>query len=52
MKSHGSADRLAFRCALERAHDEAAAGVLGRISELVAARSTLAARVPPKAANA
>jgi len=53
MKSHGSADRLAFRCALERAHDEAAAGVLGRISELVAARSTHAASpVTPKAANA
>ena len=42
MKSHGSADRLAFACALERAHDEAAAGVLGRISELVAARSPAA----------
>ena len=39
MKSHGSADRFAFTCALERAHDEAASGVLGRISELVAARS-------------
>ncbi len=39
MKSHGSADRLAFACALARAHDEAASGVLGRIAELVAARA-------------
>lgn len=39
MKSHGSADRLAFSCALARAYDEAAAGVLGRIAELVAARA-------------
>jgi glycerol-3-phosphate acyltransferase PlsX len=39
MKSHGAADRLAFACALGRAHDEAAAGVLARITELVAARS-------------
>ena len=44
MKSHGAADRLAFACALARAHDEAAAGVLARIIELVAARA-----VPPKA---
>jgi len=43
MKSHGSADRLAFTCALSRAYDEAAAGVLGRIGELVAARSQPAA---------
>ncbi len=42
MKSHGAADRLAFACALARAHDEAAAGVLARIIELVAARA-----VPP-----
>jgi glycerol-3-phosphate acyltransferase PlsX len=39
MKSHGAADRLAFACALGRAYDEAAAGVLGRITELVAARA-------------
>jgi len=39
MKSHGAADRLAFACALARAHDEAAAGVLARIIELVAARA-------------
>jgi glycerol-3-phosphate acyltransferase PlsX len=39
MKSHGSADRLAFTCALVRAYDEAIAGVLGHISELVAARA-------------
>jgi len=42
MKSHGSADRLAFTCALERAHDEAASGVLARISELVASRAPAA----------
>ncbi len=39
MKSHGAADRLALTCALGRAYDEAAAGVLGRITELVAARA-------------
>ena len=43
MKSHGSADRLAFRCALERAYDEVESGVLARISELVAARADSAA---------
>ncbi|MEP6701709.1 MAG: phosphate acyltransferase PlsX [Betaproteobacteria bacterium] len=50
MKSHGSADRLAFRCALERAHDEAASGVLGRIAELVVVRAEPLSR--PEAANA
>jgi glycerol-3-phosphate acyltransferase PlsX len=43
MKSHGSADRLAFACALERAYDEVESGVLARISELVAARAGTAA---------
>jgi glycerol-3-phosphate acyltransferase PlsX len=46
MKSHGSADRLAFTCALERAHDEVASGVLARISELVAARAGIATAAP------
>ena len=46
MKSHGSADRLAFTCALERAHDEVASGVLARISALVAARAGTAAAAP------
>jgi len=42
MKSHGSADRLAFACALQRAHDEAASGVLHQISQRVAARAGVA----------
>ncbi|MCM8596806.1 phosphate acyltransferase PlsX [Accumulibacter sp.] len=41
VKSHGSADSLAFRRALERAADEAGSGVLGRISERVAQRQPL-----------
>jgi len=57
MKSHGSADRVAFACALSRAHDEAASGVLHRITELVAARAQASgaapAHTPPtEAANA
>jgi glycerol-3-phosphate acyltransferase PlsX len=32
VKSHGSADMLAFRCALERAADEARHGLIGRIT--------------------
>jgi phosphate acyltransferase len=43
MKSHGAADRFAFACALGRAYDEAAAGVLARITELVAVRALPAA---------
>jgi len=46
MKSHGSADRLAFACALSRAHDEAASGVLHRITELVAARAQAGGATP------
>ena len=38
MKSHGSADRLAFATALGNAYEEAATGVPGRIAALVAAR--------------
>ena len=40
MKSHGSADRLAFAVALNNAYEEAATGVPGKIAELVAARSS------------
>jgi glycerol-3-phosphate acyltransferase PlsX len=43
MKSHGSADRLAFACALARAHSEASSGVLHRISQLVAERAAAGA---------
>jgi len=35
IKSHGAADRLAFRIAIQRAVDEARSGVLGRIAERV-----------------
>jgi glycerol-3-phosphate acyltransferase PlsX len=33
VKSHGSADRLAFRVAIERAIEEARGGVLNHINE-------------------
>jgi glycerol-3-phosphate acyltransferase PlsX len=33
VKSHGSADRLAFECALQRAREEVSEGVLRRISD-------------------
>ncbi|MEF8703317.1 MAG: phosphate acyltransferase PlsX [Candidatus Accumulibacter sp. UW26] len=36
VKSHGSADALAFTCALRRAVEEVSSGVLGRISERAA----------------
>jgi phosphate acyltransferase len=36
LKSHGSADRLAFTTALERAHSEASHGLLERIGEEIA----------------
>lgn len=52
MKSHGAADRLAFASALGRAYDEAAAGVLGRITELVAARALPAANGPRESLRA
>ena len=52
MKSHGAADRLAFACALGRAYDEAATGVLGRIAELVAARAQPPAAGPAGALDA
>jgi len=33
VKSHGSADAFAFRCAIERAAEEARGGMLRHISE-------------------
>lgn len=41
VKSHGSADSLAFRCALQRAADEVGSGVLARISERIAQQQPL-----------
>ena len=52
MKSHGAADRLAFAHALENAYNEAATGVLGRIAQLVAARSTQVATKAPEVLRA
>ncbi len=42
VKSHGSADRLAFLCALERAAEEARTNVLGKITERLGAATPLA----------
>jgi glycerol-3-phosphate acyltransferase PlsX len=47
VKSHGGADALAFRFALQKAHAEATHGVLDRIAQQVAAMPALA--VPPVA---
>jgi len=41
VKSHGSADTLAFTCALKRAADEARNGVLARIGERMAQQQPL-----------
>ena len=41
VKSHGSADALAFTCALQRAAEEARSGVLARISERMAQQQPL-----------
>jgi glycerol-3-phosphate acyltransferase PlsX len=41
VKSHGSADALAFTCALRRAVEEVRSGVLARISERVAQQQPL-----------
>ena len=41
VKSHGSADAVAFGCALRRATEEARSGVLARISERVAQRQPI-----------
>jgi len=49
VKSHGGADALAFRFALQKAHAEAAHGVLDRIAQLVAAMPAFAAPPQPDA---
>ncbi len=43
VKSHGSADRLAFAAALARAHNEASHGVLERIGEEIARMNAVVA---------
>jgi glycerol-3-phosphate acyltransferase PlsX len=50
VKSHGGADALAFRYALQKAYAEATHGVLDRIAQQVAAMPALT--VPPQAAIA
>jgi len=47
VKSHGSADRLAFATAIESAHSEASHGLLERIGEEVAALAPGADAAPP-----
>ena len=46
VKSHGGADMLAFRYALNKAHTEVANGVLDRIAQRIAAMPVLAAASP------
>jgi phosphate acyltransferase len=46
VKSHGGADTLAFRYALNKAHAEVANGVLDRIAQRIAAMPALAAASP------
>lgn len=45
VKSHGSADRYAFQCALEAAFHEADSGILARITEDIAAAGAAAIAV-------
>jgi len=52
VKSHGGADALAFRFALQKAHAEATHGVLDRIAQQVAAMPALAASPQPAAGSA
>jgi phosphate acyltransferase len=51
VKSHGGADALAFGYALQKAHAEAAHGVLDRIAQLIAAMPVLAPPPQPVAAT-
>jgi len=46
VKSHGGADRIAFECALHRAHAEVAKGVLDKITQRMAAMPVPAALAP------
>ncbi|HET6264447.1 MAG TPA: phosphate acyltransferase PlsX [Usitatibacter sp.] len=52
VKSHGSADRLAFATALERAANEARHGLIERIGEEIARLNALAAPTPGPAEEA
>ena len=52
VKSHGSADRLSFRYALERALSEASHGLLERIGEEIARLAPSAASAPAPASAA
>jgi glycerol-3-phosphate acyltransferase PlsX len=47
LKSHGSADRLAFTTALTRAYSEASHGLLERIGEEIGRHAALAEAPPP-----
>lgn len=50
VKSHGGADRFAFKCALERAYEEAQSGVIPRIEAQVSRRLDSAVAVAPVSA--
>lgn len=52
VKSHGSADRLAFATALARAHSEASHGLLERIGEEIARTAATIAAAPAPDSNA
>src|ERR1700730_15539572 len=52
VKSHGSADALAFRYALRKAHAEAAHGLLDKIAQRMAAMPTLSPASPVPDATA
>ena len=52
VKSHGSADRLAFAAALKRAASEASHGLIERIGEEIARLNALSPSLPPAASPA
>ena len=52
VKSHGSADRLAFAAALKRAASEASHGLIERIGEEIARLKALSPSLPPAASPA
>ena len=52
VKSHGSADRLAFATALKRAASEASHGLIERIGEEIARLNALSPSLPPAASPA
>jgi len=51
VKSHGSADRLAFATALQRAANEASHGLIERIGEEIARLNTIAETAAPAASG-